>query len=88
MTREEVVHGGKQGELYITTCSSLLGHLQELNLRDRSLPKNASGLSRRLKSAKFEQFSYLTEESAPDVQQLRRKASVRYIGLFVQNDTG
>jgi hypothetical protein len=55
----DVCFEGKEGTLYVTTASELLGHLQQLNLRDRVFPVTAGGLSRRLRSGKFQAFLLL-----------------------------
>ena len=72
----------KSGELYVAECGDLLLRLQKLNLRDFPLPRNATGLSRRLRSAKFRSFLLLDEESAPELPMLKRTARSRSLGFF------
>jgi hypothetical protein len=83
---EKITRQGKAGTLYVTTCNSLLTLLQKQNLKDRSLPQNATGLSRRLRSCRFRSFVMLDEKSAPDLPNLRRTAKTKPIGFFIEDD--
>jgi hypothetical protein len=77
---------GKNGFLYVTTASALLSRLQQLNLRDRAFPVNASGLSKRLRSAKFRAFRFLDTDSAPELAVLKRTSNRRPIGFFFEDE--
>ena len=86
ITSEAINYRGKKGTLYVTECGPLLSMLQGLNLGECRLPKTPQGLSRRLHSAKFQAFTLLDEESAPEISKLRRKAHTRPVGFFISND--
>jgi hypothetical protein len=72
--------------LYVTEASPLLTLLQKLNLNGLQLPKNPSGLSRRLNSTSFRSFVLLDEQSAPEMAQLRRTSTKRPLGFFIEDD--
>ena len=55
--------------------------------RDLALPKNPTGLGRRLHSANFRALKFLEQESAPQLEQLKRTASKRPIGFFIADDS-
>jgi len=77
--------GGVSGHIWITQCGELLTRLKTDN-RDRKLPENATGLGRRLSSAKFKSFSFVNDETCPDVPKLRRTSRRRPIGFFLADD--
>jgi hypothetical protein len=81
-----VKYKGKQGTLYVTECGLLLTMLEEQNSRDQHFPKMPNALGRRLRSAKFRAFTVLDEDSAPEVEVLKRTAKSRPIGFLVQDD--
>ncbi len=81
-----VAHDGEQGTLYITEVGVLLDALRKACPRDVALPKNATGLGRRLRSARFQAFRFLDHEIAPHLSQLARTATRRPIGFFVTDD--
>lgn len=78
----EVSWNEKPGRLYVAECGHILMRLQKLNIRDLPLPRNASGLSRRLRSGKFRSFQVLDGESASDLPILKRTANTRPLGFF------
>ena len=84
--REDIVFEGKRGKLYVTTSATLLTELQKLRLYDRALPKDARGLSRRLRGAKFKALRFLDSESAPEFESLRRTSAKRPIGFFFEDE--
>lgn len=84
--KDRVYYLGKAGTLYVTEASTLLTLLEKLNLYGLRLPKNPSGLSRRLNSSSFRSFVVLDEQSAPEMEQLRRTSSRRPIGFFIEDD--
>jgi hypothetical protein len=86
MVASNVRHDGKQGVLYVTEVGTLLDALRKTCPRDIALPKNSTGLGRRLRSAKFRAFQFLNHEIAPDLPQLNRTATKRPIGFFVPDD--
>jgi hypothetical protein len=86
ITREKINWHGRPGTLYVTTASRLLAMLQELNRRDLVLPKNAAGLSRRLRSSKFNSLAVLDDDNAPEIPALRRKGDARPVGIFIADD--
>ena len=81
--RERITHAGCCGTLYITEMGDLLTLLQRLNLHDLALPKNASGLGRRLRSTNFQGLSILDEDSGLDC--LKRTRAIRPVGVFIPN---
>jgi hypothetical protein len=83
---ENVKYKGKSGRLYHAECGVLLGILQDQNPRDSHVPRTPQGLSRRLRSAKFQSFTVLDQDSAPELPMLRRKANSRLIGFFCEDD--
>jgi len=80
-------YAGQSGTLYITEAAPLLTLLQKLNIRDLPLPTNAAGLGRRLRSSKFNRVEILDQESAPQVEWMRRKKYIRPIGIFIPDDS-
>jgi len=56
---------GQSGTLYVTECGDLLAQLRSTYYRDLLVPKNASGLGRRLRSARFRSMKFLDCELAP-----------------------
>jgi hypothetical protein len=84
-----VCYSGKSGKLYITESGALLSRLQELNLPESiRLPRNATGLRRRLWTTNFISFQVLDEKRAPDLDVLKRSAKRRLIGIFFSDDSG
>jgi hypothetical protein len=79
----KISHEGQTGTLHITQAALLLGLLRRQRVPDELLPKNPTGLSKRLRDAKFRGFRFLHEDTTPDVQQLRRVSDKRRIGFFV-----
>lgn len=75
--------GGNVGTLYVTEAGTMLRRLEQNARRDEALPKNSSGLTRRLRSARFSRFRFLDCDSTP---QLKRTAKRRPIGFFVPDD--
>lgn len=73
-----MVHEGKRGRMYKTTCAWLLGQLLKHPGLPPSLPKNPSALARRLSSDKFVEFKYVPE--------FERTAARRSMGIFVPDD--
>ena len=86
LSSKQTTYQGKSGTLYISDCGTLLACLQRLNLRDRTLPKNETGLGRRLRSAKFKGFVFLDTDT-PNLPVLQRTARKRPVGFFVEDDT-
>jgi hypothetical protein len=82
ITAHAVTWEGKAGTLYVAECGRLLMRLQKLNLRDLPLPRNATGLGRRLRSPKFRALVLLNEDSAPALPMLKRSATSRPVGFF------
>jgi hypothetical protein len=82
----KVQHKAKSGTLYVTETGFLLSLLQKRSTQETAIPRNATGLSRRLRSAKFRAIQFLDEESAPGLPQLRRTAKKRPIGFFLTDD--
>jgi hypothetical protein len=78
-----VQHNGRSGVLYVARSSEVLSLLQAQHRADLALPKNASGLSKRLISDRFSAFEVLHEGNAPDIEALKRTADRRVIGFFV-----
>ena len=83
---EEILFEGNTGKLYVTECDALLAMLRRNFSRDLALPKNATGLGRRLRSAHFRGLKFLEEDSAPQLVQLKRTAYKRPIGFFVADE--
>lgn len=83
---EPVNFKGKSGSLWVSEAGRLLIELKGLGMRDLDLPKNAQGFSRRLKSIRFRSLQILDAESAPELEQLRRKADCRPLGIFRPDD--
>ncbi len=81
-----IQYNGKRGVLYVTEMAEILDLLQKRVSRDISLPKNPSGLSRRLRSAKFRTLRFLDEETAPELPMLKRTGNKRPTGFFVEDD--
>lgn len=79
----KISHEGQPGTLHVTQAGLLLVLLRKRRVPEELLTKNANGLSRRLSSAKFRGFKFLTEATAPHVEQLKRVATKRPIGFFV-----
>ncbi len=85
-TIEDSTFQGKRGVLYVTETAEVLELLRKRASRDIALPRNAAGLSRRLRSAKFRTLRFLDEESAEQFPILKRTAHKRPIGFFVEDD--
>lgn len=81
----EIVFHGQRGTLYRTEAARLLRHLHHLGGR-MQIPRNASGLSHRLKSSRFTAFQVLFPETAPEVPEMKRTRKGRPIGFFVPDD--
>lgn len=86
MTAVSVEYHGKSGTLYISEAAALLDALRRTCPRDTALPRNAAGLSRRLRSAPFRTLTFLDRDLAPQIAQLRRTAKKRLIGFFEADD--
>ncbi|MGA8214320.1 MAG: hypothetical protein WB799_12060 [Candidatus Sulfotelmatobacter sp.] len=83
----DVSHGNVRGTLYVSEVGALLDLLRTKYPRgELSLPRNATGLGRRLRSAEFSGLSVLDEDRAPLLAQLRRTAHRRPIGLLLLDD--
>src|SRR5204863_9332726 len=72
VSQQPLTHNNHQGKLFVTTASRLLAMLQGLGRRDLVLPKNAAGLSRRLRSGKLNSLAVLDDDNAPELPALRR----------------
>jgi hypothetical protein len=79
---------GQSGKLYLTECGALLAELRRMYYRDLTVPKNAAGLGRRLRSARFRSMKFLDCELAPHIPQLRRTPTKRPIGFFMADEPG
>jgi hypothetical protein len=84
LTQQQFIYNGVAGQLWITEAANLLTFLQKLYLRDLALPKNAQGLSRRLKSCRFQALTFLPTDT-PGVPLLKRTADRKPIGFFRPN---
>jgi hypothetical protein len=84
--RKPVTLNNQHGTLHITTARELLTMLRALEQRDLQLPKNESGLSRRIKSGRFTSITVLDQDNAPDMPELRRKGRLRPLGIFIADD--
>jgi hypothetical protein len=73
-------HQGKQGTLYITSASRLLGAMRSNNIGIKDLPKNATGMGKRLESGQWAMLQVVKEDD--DKQLLRRTSGQRKIGIF------
>jgi hypothetical protein len=84
-----ISYDGRLGCLYVTEAGFLLDALMELRRDQRrenlTLPANAGGLTRRLKSSSFGKFTYLPCDTA-GVPALKRTSNQRPIGFFVADD--
>jgi hypothetical protein len=84
---ETITFHGKRGRLHVTECGPLLTALQGLNIRGLVLPKNGSGLGRRLRGTKYRSFEVLDEQSAPELAMLKRTSEKRGpVGIFFADD--
>ncbi len=83
---EKIVYQGRRGTLYITEANRLLGMLHELDLREVTFPQNASGLGRRLHSAKFRAFEFVPTDR-DGIAALKRQGERRPFGLFFPGET-
>ena len=81
-----VTFGKLQGTLYVTEASPLLRMLEKVKPHGRMLPKNAQGLSRRLKSSSYSRIVVVDDEKAPNLTQLKRTSKRRPLGLFLEDD--
>ena len=81
LTQDPFVYEGAKGNIYVTQAADLLTFLQQLKLRDLSLPKNSQGLSRRLKSCTFRSFKLLPTDTT-GVPALKRTGARKPIGFF------
>jgi hypothetical protein len=77
---EAYPHKGKRGTLFITNATGLLNALRANNIGGKDLPKNATGLGKRLQSGGWTVLQVLTEDD--DKQLLRRTSGQRKIGIF------
>lgn len=77
---------GQGGTLYTIQCRHLLENLRRLSGRDNTLPKNSSGLGKRLNSTTFRTLKFLSEEDGLEVPQLKRTGEKRAIGFFIADD--
>jgi hypothetical protein len=85
---EKIIFEGKSGTLFVTDSGALLATLRQHCPRDVALPKNATGLGRRLRSARFWGFRFLDHDLAPKLTQLKRTTNRRPIGFFIADDPG
>lgn len=88
VSSERVTFEGELGTLYITEVGALLSSLRLQNQRDLVLPKNSTGLGRRLRSSRFRVLKFPTEDSAAQLPQLKRARKRRPIGFFIADDAG
>jgi hypothetical protein len=80
--------GGKSGRLYLATVADLLDRLQAEDIAGRfPIPRNTSGLGRRLRTTPFSRVQFLDEKQAQEFPGLKRTTSRRRIGFFVEDDT-
>jgi hypothetical protein len=84
---ESVTFEGKSGTLYVTESGPLLAALKHQFPKDIPLPKNPTGLGRRLRSARFRTLKFLDGDIAPQFPQLRRTTNRRPIGFFIPNES-
>jgi hypothetical protein len=84
---ETITFEDQPGTLYVTETGALLALLRRHCQPDVGLPKNSTGLGRRLRSARFRVLRFLDHESAPQLAQLKRTTSKRPIGFFIPNDS-
>jgi hypothetical protein len=73
-------HQGKQGTLYITSAARLLSAMRSNNIGIKDLPKNATGMGKRLESGQWAMLQVVKEDD--DKQLLRRTSGQRKIGIF------
>ena len=81
-----VTYKGKKGKLYVTGCGRLLTAIKKLDPHNRDIPKTGGGLSKRLHSCTFLLFQVLDDKSAPEFPELKRTATKRPIGFFVEDE--
>jgi hypothetical protein len=79
-----VLIDGQVGSLYVFQCAFLLRELRKEPGLLASLPKNPQGFSNRLSSERFQSMRFLKEADAPE--HLKRKNSVRFVGIFIPSD--
>ena len=82
---DSVTYQGKKGDLLITDASNLITLLQNLRLPRLEIPR-PNGLTRRLRSAKFNRIIFLDGDIAPDMESLKRTSTRRPIGIFLLTD--
>jgi hypothetical protein len=77
---ENYEYMGRTGRLYITSASQLLAAMRANNIGVKDLPKNASGMGRRLDSGDWGELKVLKESD--DKHLLSRTSDQRKIGIF------
>lgn len=77
-------HKGEKGTLYVTSASRLLSAMRANNIGLRDLPRNASGMGKRLQSGDWKDLRVLTEND--DKELLGRRSKQRLIGIFRSQD--
>ena len=73
-------HKVKRGTLYITNASRLLSAMRSNNIGIKDLPKNATGMGKRLESGQWAMLQVVKEDD--DKQLLRRTSGQRKLGIF------
>ena len=73
-------HGGIRGTLYVTSAARLLSAMRANNVGLKDLPRNASGMGRRLESGTWSMLQVLKKEDDPKL--LRRTSDQRRVGIF------
>lgn len=82
---DSITHNGVKGELLVTDASNLITLLQNLRIPRLEVPR-PNGLTRRLRSAKFQRIVFLDGDIAPDILSLKRTSTRRPIGIFLPTD--
>ncbi len=85
-SENSVQHKGQKGWLTVTTCEQLMEWFHTQDRHSKVIPKNTVGLGRRVRSLKSRTFKVLHENNAPELPQLKRKNSQRFIGFFEPDD--
>jgi hypothetical protein len=76
---------GRPGKLYRTEAGPLLLELRKIS-GGVQLPRNAQGLSRRLRSSRLAGLEVLFPDTAPELPMMQRKGDLRPVGFFVPDD--
>lgn len=80
-----ITHNKVKGDLLVTDASNLITLLQNLRIPRLEIPR-PNGLTRRLRSAKFQRIIFLDGDIAPDIQSLKRTSTKRPIGIFLPTE--